>query len=81
MPLPLWLMPRTQVVIGLSPQRTGFNPRPLYVGFVLNRVTVEQVLFRALLVCGVNNIPSTLYNHTLIYHRHYVILATDSAAK
>ena len=80
-PLPLWLVPRTHVVIGLSPQRTGFNPRPLYVGFVLNRVIVEQVLLRELQVCDVSNIPSTLHNHTLIYHQRYVILVIDSAVK
>jgi len=33
-----------QLVAGLSPQKPGFNPRPVQEGFVVENVAMRQVL-------------------------------------
>jgi len=57
---------------GLTPQRPGFNSRPVYVGFVVDKV---------LLFFTVNIIPPVLHTHLFIYVRRYMILATESVVK
>jgi len=40
-----WLRP---FFVGLSPRRNGYNPRPIYVGMVVYRMTLEQGFLRTL---------------------------------
>ena len=67
---------------GISPQRLGFNPGPVYVGFVVNKVTMVQVFLRALPCPPVSIIPLILGTRiSYTYHRHDVILATVGIVK
>jgi len=67
---------------GLSPQRPGFNPGPVYVGFVVNKVAMVQVFLRALSFSPVSIIPPLLRTYvSYTYHRHDVILAPVSIVK
>jgi hypothetical protein len=34
-----------QLVTGLSPRRSGFDPQSVYVGFVVDKVVLGQVFF------------------------------------
>jgi len=67
---------------GLSPQKLGFIPGPVYVGFVVNKVAMVQVFLRALPCSPVIIIPPILRTHiSCTYHRHDVILATVGIVK
>ena len=47
-------------VLGLSPQKPWFNPRSVYVGFVVDEVALRRVLFLVLMVYPVtSNLYST----------------------
>jgi hypothetical protein len=68
--------------VGLSPQRLGFNLRPVHVGFVMKNVALVQVCLSELRFSPVSIIPPLLHIHvSLVYHRRYIILATDSIVK
>lgn len=47
-------------VAGLSPRRTGFDPKPFQVGIMVDKVTLGQIFLRALRLTPVSIIPSTL---------------------
>jgi hypothetical protein len=65
----------------LSPRRPKLCPRPVHVGFVVGKVALEYFLLRVLQIFPVSMIPPMLTTHSFIYHRLYVILATDSVLK
>jgi hypothetical protein len=46
---------------GLSPQRPGFNPGSVHVGFVVDKVALEQVFSRVLRFSTVNFFPPVLH--------------------
>jgi hypothetical protein len=48
------------LVTGLSPRRPGFAPGSIHVGFVVDKVTLEQVFLRVLRFSSVNIIPPSL---------------------
>jgi hypothetical protein len=57
----LWAVPwQRSLVAGLSPRRPGFAPGSIYVGFVVDKVTLGQVFLLVLLFSPVNIIPPSL---------------------
>ena len=50
-----------RLAAGLSPQRPGFDPGSVHVGFVVNKVALGQVFPRVLRFSPVNFIPSVPY--------------------
>jgi hypothetical protein len=39
-----------RLVAGVSPRRAGFDPKPVHVGFVVDKVAVEQIFYPYFLV-------------------------------
>jgi hypothetical protein len=60
----LWL---SRLVVGLSQRRSGFAPRSVHVGFVVNEVALEQVFLKHFLVlpCQYHS-PVALHPHILL---------------
>jgi hypothetical protein len=59
----------------LSLQRPRFDPRPVHVGFVVDKLEVEQLFLQVFQLCPVSIIPPIL--HALLSftcHRCYIIL-------
>jgi hypothetical protein len=52
------------VVTGLSPWGPGINLRPVYVGFLVDRVAKRQVLLRVLRVFPVSVVPPLHFTRT-----------------
>jgi hypothetical protein len=50
-----------RLVAGLSPQRPGFDPGSVRVGFVVDKVALEQVLSRVIRFSPANFIPPVLH--------------------
>jgi hypothetical protein len=55
-----------QLVTSLSLQRLRFHPRLPYVGFVVDKVALEQVFLQLLQFSPVSNIPSILHDYSFI---------------
>jgi hypothetical protein len=53
-----WLM---RLVSGLPPQKLGFDPGSVHVGFVVDKVALEQVFPRVLRFSPVSFIPTVLH--------------------
>jgi len=53
-----------------------FNLTSVKVLFMVDEIALEQVFIRVLRLFLVHGIPSMLHNHSFIYHRCYIILAT-----
>jgi hypothetical protein len=53
-----------RIVAGFSRRRPDFDPRPVHVGVVVDRVTVGLVYFGVRLVVSDRNIPSMLHTHS-----------------
>jgi hypothetical protein len=70
-----------QCVFCLPPQRPPFDPRPVNVGFVMDKVTMWHVFFRSLQFSPVNVIPSMLHTHLFIYHWRCTLSANHSIVK
>jgi hypothetical protein len=66
---------------GFSRLRPEFNGRPVYVGYVVDRVTLGQIFLRLRRLSPVSIISPTKVPYSFIYHRHYIISATDSVVK
>jgi hypothetical protein len=60
-----------QSVISLSLQSPGFNPRPMHVGFLANKVILRQFLGGNTSVFPVAVVPLMLHVR-FMYHRHYI---------
>ena len=65
-------------VVGLWPWRTGFSPKPIHVGFVVNTVVLGQVFLPVPQRSPVSVIPPTLHTHSFAYHRRLINLASAS---
>jgi hypothetical protein len=61
---------------GLSPRRPGFDPRPVHVGFVVEKVTQGQVLSQSTYVSPVSVIPLSVS-----FHHCSITRVFDSAIK
>ena len=61
---------------GLSLGRSGFSSRPLRVGFVVYRFVMEDVFLRVVRFSPASSITLMLHTHSLIRHRHTLILNT-----
>jgi hypothetical protein len=58
-----------------------FDPRPVYVGFVVDSVAMKWDTLRVLQLSSVRIIPPNLHAHiSFTYHRRYIILPTYSIA-
>ena len=70
------------MVIKLLHPRPEFEPRMVYVGFMVNKVVPAHLSLRILQVFLVKIISHTLHTHiSFICLRHYKILAMDSIIK
>jgi len=49
--------------VGLSPQRSEFDPRSIHVRFVVEKVTLQQFCIQVLLFFAVSTIPPMLHFH------------------
>ena len=59
---PLMAVPWLRLLVaGLPPRRPGFDPGPVHVGFVVDKVALGQVLPRVLRFSFVNFIPPVLH--------------------
>ena len=56
-----------RLVAGLSPRRPGFDPRSIYVRFVLKSVELRQVSFRIFLFTPTNITPLLLHTDFHLY--------------
>jgi len=62
--------------------RSGFSPRPVHVGFIVNKVALVQVFPWYFVFPRQDNSTNTvLYNYSLVCHRHITALATDGVCK
>lgn len=59
------------VVAGPSPLRPGFDPSSVRVGFVVNKVALEQVSFLGLISSYVSAILSMVRTYSITYHNGY----------
>lgn len=53
----------TQAVNRFSPQRSGFNPRSVSIGFVVNKLAMGQAVLRVPLFPSASVIPSIVHFH------------------
>ena len=51
---------------------------PVYVGFLLDKIELDQLFLRVLRVCPFTFIPTVTCTHSIICHRRYIILAIDT---
>lgn len=51
------------LVADLSPWTSAFDPRPIHVGFMVGKMAMGKVSFRALLLFLVSIIPPILHTH------------------
>jgi hypothetical protein len=67
-----------QIVITLETWRYRFNPRPVHMGFLVDRVVLGQVFLQILQSSHVRIIPPMFHFHSFLYHLCYIILEIDS---
>ena len=68
---------RVYLEAGLSTQRTVFNSKAVYVGFVVEYVVPRQ---DTLSVSPISIPPQMLHSHfSFMYHRRHMIVSNDSA--
>ena len=63
------------LVAGLSPFRSTFIPRPVHVGCVVARVTLQKVFLRVLPSSPVSIIPPVLHAPPFIHYQCYIMSA------
>jgi hypothetical protein len=69
-------------LVCLSPRNPWFCPRPVHVGFVVEKVALGKVFLPVSRFSTVSIIKPTLLTHTsVMYNRCYVNLANDHAVK
>jgi len=59
------------VVAGSSPLRPGFDPSSVRVGYVVNKVALEQFSFLVLRSSYVSAILSMVCTYSFTYHKYY----------
>jgi len=62
----------------LSLCRLVLHHRSVYVGFVVNKVAVEQVFMQVLWFSPVNIIPPMMHTLSFIYYQHCILSLVDS---
>ena len=68
-------------VARLSQRRFGLNPRPVHVGFVVDKLALGQGYVRVIRFSPVSSIPLVHDSHSFVYKRRYTISAADSVVK
>jgi len=68
-----------RLVAGFWLQRPVFSPRPNHMGFVVDQLTLQQIILQMLWFSIIGIIPALLLTYSFISHQCYVISATDSA--
>jgi hypothetical protein len=63
------------LVAGLSPWGSSFSPRPVYLKFVVEKVTWRWVFSNC--VCFAHQLHSVVVSYSFICHWWYIILAID----
>jgi len=71
----LWLK---WLVAGFWLQRPVFGPRPNHMGFVVDQLTLQQVILQVLWFSIIGIIPALLLTYSFISHQCYIISGTDS---
>jgi len=69
-------------LFGLSPRRSGFNPRKIHLEYLAKKKGGDWVSF--LLLCPplfVSIIPSLSNTHSFIYHRRHINFVIDSVVE
>jgi hypothetical protein len=69
------------IAAGLSPWRAKFNLIPVHVGFVMDKVVLEQIFLWVLWYNPVIVIPSVLCIHVSFSDRQRNIMAVDRLMK
>ena len=73
------------LVAGLSPWKSGLNPRPLYEEFVVKKVSMEHGFLRVLLYFSFSHIPPMVYTHSsitdAIYPQPMIVSLTNTLYK
>jgi cyanate lyase len=65
-------------VTRFSPQQSRLDPRQVHVGFVLDKMALEEDFLKELQSSpAVSITPPILHTHSLIYHQYNIITATD----
>jgi hypothetical protein len=59
------------LVASLSTRRHQFNPRPVHVGFVVDKLITDQGFLLVYQRSSAINIPTLLHTHSFIYDRSY----------
>jgi hypothetical protein len=77
------LQARGRSVAGFSPQRDGFDPRPVHVGFLVKEMPLGPRFLSVLLLSLVSIVPPMPHTHSLIpvYPRRRLHSAMDSVVK
>jgi len=60
----IWHCSRPRWLVGLSPRTPGFDPRPVYVRFVVHKVALGQGFLRVLLSSTVKIISNMLHTYS-----------------
>jgi hypothetical protein len=68
-------------VAGLSPQRMEFNPKPVYVEFVVDKMAVGQVFLQIFGFSPVSTIPPNFRAHLFSHHQNCVALSVHDTIK
>jgi hypothetical protein len=63
-----------RLVASLTQIRQGLEPKPFYVGFVMDKVALVQVIFRSLRSSPVSSLPPVLHTYSFIYHTRFIVL-------
>jgi hypothetical protein len=75
-------MPRFRSLdAGISPGRPGFNPRPLHVEFVVDKVALGPDFLRVCRFSPASRILPVLSTHSFSDYRRYIIAAIESVVK
>jgi len=69
----LWKLLNRQGQAVAQEVRLGFNPRPLHVALIVDKVALTYIFLQVLQFFLVIVIPPIPYTHSFI-HQHYIIL-------
>jgi hypothetical protein len=75
-------MPRFRSLeAGISSGRPGFNPRPLHVEFVVDKVALGPDFLRVFRFSPASRILPVLGTHSFSDYRRYIIVAIENVVK
>lgn len=64
-----WLRP---LVASLSTRQHQFNPRSAHVGFVVDKLTIDQGFLLVYQLSSAFTIPTLFHAHSFLYDRRYI---------